>query len=144
MVNTTSLNPAGKRIILADGSPEILAIVEMRLVHLYNIVGKADDGRQLIESVRNLQPDIFVTDICIPGISGIEVLHRLRSQDINIPAVIMTVYEDEELLEASLSLGALGFVLKSRIDRDLLPAIQQALEGRVFISDCASRKPRSV
>ena len=62
-------------------------------------------------------------------------MRRLRLQQINIPAVILTVHEDEELLDASLSHGALGFVLKSRIDRDLLPAIQEALEGRVFISE---------
>jgi DNA-binding NarL/FixJ family response regulator len=128
-------NPGRRRIVVADDSPEMLAIVETRLLEHYDVVGKAEDGLQLIESVRNLQPDIFVTDISMPGISGIEALRRLRLQKISIPAVILTVHEDEELLDASLSHGALGFVLKSRIDRDLLPAIQEALEGRVFISE---------
>jgi len=128
-------NPGRKRIVIADDSPEMLTIVEMRLCQHYDVVGKAEDGLQLIERVRNLRPDLVVTDISMPGISGIEVLRRLRSQQINIPAVILTVHEDEELLEASLSYGALGFVLKSRIDRDLVPAIQEALKGRVFVSD---------
>jgi DNA-binding NarL/FixJ family response regulator len=135
MGKATSANPGRRRIIIADDSPEIRAIIEMRLLQHYDVVSKVEDGLQLIESVLSLQPDIFVTDISMPGISGIEVLRRLRSQQINIPAVILTVHEDQELLEASLSHGALGFVLKSRIDRDLLPAIQQALEGRVFISE---------
>jgi DNA-binding NarL/FixJ family response regulator len=135
MGEAVSANPGRRRIVIADDSPEMLAIVEVRLVQHYDVVGKAEDGLQLIESVRNLRPDMFVTDISMPGISGIEALRRLRSQQINIPAVILTVHEDEELLEASLSYGALGFVLKSRIDRDLLPAIQEALEGRVFISE---------
>jgi len=113
----------------------MLAIVEARLLQHYEIVGKAKDGLELIECVARLRPDVLVTDISMPGVSGIEVLRRLRSQAIHIPAVILTVHEDEELLEASLSHGAFGFVLKSRIDRDLVAAIQEALEGRVYISE---------
>jgi DNA-binding NarL/FixJ family response regulator len=135
MGEATSANSGRRRIVIADDSPEMLAIVETRLLQHYDVAGKAEDGLQLIECVRNLQPDIFVTDISMPGISGIEVLRRLRLEEVTIPAVILTVHEDEELLEASLSHGALGFVLKSRIDRDLLPAIEAALEGRVFISE---------
>jgi DNA-binding NarL/FixJ family response regulator len=131
----TSANPARRRIVIADNSRQMLAIVETHLLQHYDVVGKADDGLLLVESVRNLRPDIFVTDIYMPGMSGIEALYTLRSQQINIPAVILTVYQDEELLNTSLSYGALGFVLKSRLDRDLLPAIQEALEGRVFISE---------
>jgi DNA-binding NarL/FixJ family response regulator len=137
----TSANPARRRIVIADTSPEMLAIVETRLRQHYDVVGKPDDGLLLVESVRNLRPDIFITDIYMPGMSGIEALCRLRLQQINIPAVILTVYEDEELLDAGLSYGALGFVLKSRIDRDLLPAIEEALEGRVFISERMRAKP---
>jgi DNA-binding NarL/FixJ family response regulator len=135
MGEPASANSGRRRIVIADDSPEMLAIVETRLCQHYDVVAKAEDGLQLIESVSNLRPDMLVTDISMPGISGIEVLRRLRSQQISIPAVILTVHEDEELLEASLSYGALGFVLKSRIDRDLLPAIQEAFKGRVFISE---------
>lgn len=134
MGGATSAKPR-RRIVIADDSPEMLAIVEARLLQHYEIVGKAKDGLELIECVARLRPDVLVTDISMPGVSGIEVLRRLRSQAIHIPAVILTVHEDEELLEASLSHGAFGFVLKSRIDRDLVAAIQEALEGRVYISE---------
>ena len=56
------------------------------------------------------------------------------------PAVIVTVHEDEELVRAGLAEGALGFVLKSRLETELLPAVQAALKGKVFVSPRLQKK----
>src|SRR5205823_6399197 len=115
--------------------PEALDAVERRLDPIYEIVGRVSDGLALIESIGKLLPDIFITDISMPGMTGIEALRRLRSLGITTPALILSVHEDEDLSKEALLQGASGFVLKSRLEDDLQTAIEEALAGRTFISE---------
>lgn len=128
------------RIVIADDLPEMLDVIEQRLAAEYVIVGRATDGFALVESVRSLQPDVVVTDISMPRLSGIEALRRLRSLGVKTPAVILTIHEDEDLAREALRLGALGFVLKSRLEDDLRVAIAEALAGRRFVSERLRQK----
>lgn len=128
------------RIVIADDLPEMLDVIEQRLAAEYVIVGRATDGFALVESVRSLQPDVVVTDISMPRLNGIEALRRLRSLGVKTPAVILTIHEDEDLAREALRLGALGFVLKSRLEDDLRVAIAEALAGRRFVSERLRQK----
>jgi DNA-binding NarL/FixJ family response regulator len=125
--------------VIADDFAEVLDAVERRLSDC-EIVGRASDGLALVESICKLKPDIFVTDISMPGLTGIEALGRLRSMGINTPAVILSVREDEELAKQALLQGASAYVLKSRLDDDLQIAVREALAGRTFISERLRRK----
>jgi len=127
------------RAVIADDFAEVLDAVERRLSDC-EIVGRASDGLALVESICKLKPDIFVTDISMPGLTGIEALVRLRSMGINTPAVILSVREDEELAKQALLQGASAYVLKSRLDDDLPIAVREALAGRTFISERLRRK----
>jgi DNA-binding NarL/FixJ family response regulator len=123
------------RILIADDSPAILDAVEKRLSSQYDVVARVSDGTHLVDSVTQLKPDILITDISMPQLSGIEALRRLRALGIGVPTIILTVHEDEEFLRAALQLNALGFVLKPQLDAELLEAIQHALENKLFISE---------
>jgi DNA-binding NarL/FixJ family response regulator len=140
--NPSSSRGVGRRVrvVIADDFPEVLDAVERRLEPKYEIVGRVSDGLALVESVGRLQPDILITDISMPGLTGIEALRRLRSLGINIPAVILSVHEDQELAKEAFLQGASGFVLKSRLEDDLQTAIEEALAGRTFISERLRRK----
>jgi DNA-binding NarL/FixJ family response regulator len=126
--------------VIADDSPEMLDAIEQRLTGICQVVARAEDGLALIDRVREQQPDIVITDISMPRMTGIQALNQLRAEGQKTPAVIVTVHEDEELVKAGLEQGALGFVLKSRLDPDLLMAVQAALEGRVFVSERLRKK----
>lgn len=128
------------RIVIADDFPEVLDVIERRLNSKYEIVARVSDGLALVETICKLQPDIFITDISMPGLTGIEVLHRLRSLGMKTPAVILTVHEDEELAKEALFQGASGFVLKSLLEDDLEIAVREALAGRTFISERLRRR----
>jgi DNA-binding NarL/FixJ family response regulator len=114
---------------------EVIDVVEQRLNSEYEIVGRANDGVALVEGVCELRPDILITDISMPRLTGIEALRKLRDLGVKTPTVILSVHEDEELAREALLRGALGFVLKSRLQDDLLVAVQEALAGRTFISE---------
>lgn len=138
--NTGPVNPTRPTLVIADDSAEILDAVVNRLGGRYEIVARVNDGATLVDRVRELQPDLFITDISMPEMSGIEALRQLRSLGVNIPAVILSIHEDEELVRAGLAQGALGFVLKSRMETDLPAAVQEALQGKTFISESLRKK----
>jgi DNA-binding NarL/FixJ family response regulator len=70
----------------------------------------------------------------MPGLSGIDVARQLKKRHIRGSIIFLTVYEDPSFVEEARTLGAMGYVLKSSADRDLIPAIHQALQGRFFHS----------
>jgi DNA-binding NarL/FixJ family response regulator len=105
----------------------------------FEIVGTVSSGLDLISEAGKLQPDIIVLDISMPGLTGIEAAHKLRQTESRAKLVFLSVHERVEFVHACLAEGALGYVVKSRIAIDLVPAIVDALAGRRFISPPVSR-----
>src|SRR5271157_1843204 len=92
------------------------------------------NGLEMIEEAMRLRPDIIVADISMPGLDGIEAAHRLREMGARATIVFLTIHESPEFVEACLAEGALGYVVKSQMKKDLIPAINAALSGQCFVS----------
>jgi DNA-binding NarL/FixJ family response regulator len=120
--------------LLADDNPEIRQRVAELLRADFHVVGSAEDGQQAIESALKLNPDVVVLDISMPVLNGIQAASRLRDLGCSARVVFLTVHADNDYVETAFSVGALGYVLKSRLTTDLITAIEQALQGRKFIS----------
>lgn len=129
--NMSSSSPA--TVLIADDQGHFRNRV---LLHLesFRVVGTADNGKDLVAEALRLQPDVIVSDITMPIMSGIEAAHELRETGSKLKFVFLTVHEEPEFLRACLAEGALGYVTKSRLRTDLIPAINEALRGRCFIS----------
>jgi len=87
-----------------------------------------------------LKPDVIVTDISMPVLSGIEAANRLNESGCKSKIIFLTVHSDSDFVRTCLATGAFGYVVKSRITTDLIPAIQDALAGRIFISPPLARE----
>jgi DNA-binding NarL/FixJ family response regulator len=122
------------RVLLADDLPEMLERVTLLLRDCFQIVASVQNGEDAIKAATTLNPDLLVLDIQMPFRNGIQVASHLRDSGCKAKVVFLTVYEDLDYVEAAWSVGALGYVLKSRIATDLLLAIQEVLEGRRFVS----------
>jgi DNA-binding NarL/FixJ family response regulator len=122
------------RILLADDNPEIRQRVAELLRADFHVVGSAEDGQQAIESALKLNPDVVVLDISMPVLNGIQAASRLRDLGCSAKVIFLTVHADHDYVETAFSVGALGYVLKSRLTTDLITAIEQALQERKFIS----------
>jgi DNA-binding NarL/FixJ family response regulator len=124
------------RVLLADDQPEMLQEISQLLDGEFSIVAAVEDGEQVVEAVQRLDPDLLVLDISMPVLSGLEAAARLKLKESACRAklVFVTVHQDPDYVEAAFAVGALGYVLKSRLAVDLLPAIRAALEGRTFVS----------
>jgi DNA-binding NarL/FixJ family response regulator len=127
------------RILVADDHPPMQERVSELLQASYDVVGAVGNGIDLVMQATRLHPDLIVLDISMPGITGIEAAHELRESGSSARVVFLTVHERVEFVHACLAEGALGYVIKSRLNVDLIPAIQEALCGRRFISPSVSR-----
>ena len=123
-----------RRVLLADDHPLILERVTTLLQSKFDVVGVAHNGLQMVQEAIRLDPDIIVADISMPELDGIEAAHRLREIGSGASIVFLTIHESPEFVEACLAEGALGFVAKSHMKTDLIPAINVALSGRPFVS----------
>ena len=122
------------RILVADDHPLVLQRVTAFLQSTFDVVGVAHDGLEMVDAAIRLSPDIIVADISMPELDGIQAAHRLREMGANAPIVFLTIHESPEFVEACLAEGALGFVLKTQMKADLIPAINAALAGQCFVS----------
>ena len=118
---------------MADDSPTALESISRMLTPEFEIVGTVSDSASLIEQAQRLSPDVMIVDLFMPG-SGIEAARELKKRHVPGRIIFLTVYEDASFVEAAQSLGAMGYVLKSSADRDLIRAIHEALQGHFFHS----------
>jgi DNA-binding NarL/FixJ family response regulator len=122
------------RVLLADDLPEMLETITQLLPDDFEIVGYAQDGEEAIQAATTYNPDVLVLDIEMPFRNGIQVASHLRNSGCKARVIFLTAHEDPDYVDAASSVGALGYVVKSRIATDLLPAIREVLQGRRFIS----------
>ena len=126
------------RILLADDNELLLERTAEMLAPSFDVVGLARDGRDLIAKARKFTPDVIIVDITMPLMTGIEAVHELRQAGSIARFVFLTCHQESEFLQACLEEGALGYVIKSHIKADLVPAIHAAMAGARFVSPSLS------
>jgi DNA-binding NarL/FixJ family response regulator len=122
------------RILLADDHLALLAETTRLLAQDYEIVGTVSDGLALLAAAERLDPDLVVLDISMPALDGFAVARRLKRAGHRCKLVFLTVWEDADFAREAMSLGADGYVVKSRLGSDLIPAIAAALAEQHFVS----------
>jgi DNA-binding NarL/FixJ family response regulator len=127
------------KLLLADDHPPLVEAAVAILKPHYDIVGIAADGAMLVAEALRLRPEVIVSDITLPIFNGIEAIHRLRISNLRVKVVFLTVHSEEGFLKACMAEGALGYVLKSRMKTQLIPAIEAALEGKSYVSPFVGR-----
>jgi DNA-binding NarL/FixJ family response regulator len=130
----------GRRVVLADDLSPVLSTVTKLLARSFEIVATASDGHGALDAALKLEPDLLVLDISMPGMSGIEVARELKRRGNNTKIVFLTVHEDSDILATCLTVGGLGYVVKVLMETDLIPAMNEALLGRPFVSRFSSRQ----
>lgn len=122
------------RVVIADDHSGILDQAIALLRQDFEIVATARDGMFALDCIRRLDPDMAVLDLYMPGMNGLDVVRTLQESGTRTVTVILSGYSDPDLAKAAVTAGAKGFVAKSRLVQDLLPAMRGAVQGHVFVS----------
>jgi DNA-binding NarL/FixJ family response regulator len=123
--------PAPVRVLLVDDQELIRAGLRglLRARFGFMIVGELSDGAGVVENVSRLRPDVVVMDVRMPGVDGVTATARLRALDDAPPVLVLTTFEDDEVLAGALRAGAAGFLLKGVPAEDLQRAVRTVAEG---------------
>jgi len=124
------------RVLLVDDYEPFRRFVREKLKTRseLEVVGEATDGLEAVQKVEELQPDLIVLDIGLPKLSGIEAAHRMSKLVPSTTILFLSQNDDADIVEAALSNGAKGYVLKLDAERELLPAVGAVLRGERFAS----------
>ena len=129
------------RIALADDHHLIRSGLKLLLDsnETLSIVGEASDGASALLLVEQLQPDILLLDLAMPGMDGLECLRELQRRNLPTRVIVLTMFEDENYVLAAMSAGAQGYVQKSAIDTELFQAIENVAAGRLHLNEKSAK-----
>lgn len=123
------------RIVLADDHPLTRAgIAEfLRRESSLDLIGEAEDGVKAWEMIRDLKPDVALLDIRMPGMDGVSVAQKVKTEGLATATIMLTSYDAQQYVMASLRAGARGFVLKTVSPRELTAAINTVSKGGLYL-----------
>jgi DNA-binding NarL/FixJ family response regulator len=122
------------RVLLADDHEAVRERVRGLLGEDFEVVGAVGDGREAVIAALRLDPDVLVIDISMPVLNGLQATQQLRAANQGTKIIFLTIHEDQDFVAAALSAGASGYVAKTDVTTDLIPAIRDAVEGRIYVS----------
>jgi two-component system response regulator NreC len=129
-------------VLLADDHTMVRKrLVELLTEQSLTVVGAVSDGHMLIDAAIRLRPDVIVTDISMPpGLSGLEVLARLKTEGVDSKVILLTMHNDADVAARALRAGASGFLLKHAAGDQLVDAIHEVLQGRVYFTPASTKE----
>jgi DNA-binding NarL/FixJ family response regulator len=104
------------------------------------IIGEAENGRDVIQCVETMQPDLILMDLSMPRMSGMDAIREIKRRSPGIKVLVLTVHKTDEYILASLDAGADGYVLKDATKTELMSAIETVLKGKRYLSPDVSGK----
>lgn len=128
------------RVLLADDHVMVAEGLGRLIDDVAELVGKVGDGTQLLRAARELRPDIIVSDITMPGMSGIEAMCQLREEGIDARFIFLTVHAEGQLAAEAMRCGASGYLLKHAAGEELLDAIRCAMDGRSYVTPLLTKE----
>ena len=131
-----------RRIVLVEDHTVVREGLRMLLAshHDLEVVGEAGDGREAVQCVENLRPDLVLMDLSMPGKDGMEATREIKRRFPETKILALTVHDSEEYVLVALKAGADGYILKKATHAELVMAIRSVLAGEPYLSPGISDK----
>lgn len=131
---------ARPRVVLAEDHSVVAEGLARVLSGAVRVVSVVHNGEALIDAVRRYAPDVVISDVSMPSLSGVEALRRLRSAGDATPFIFLTMYTQTGMAKAAMEAGASGFVAKSSATAELLSAIRVVQSGGRYVSPAVGQQ----
>ncbi len=134
--------PPKLRVLLVDDQPLFRRALATLISnqHDMTVVGEGENGRDALDKVRAIQPDLVVMDVNMPGASGVDGVAAIRTAGFTIPIVMLTVSEDDDDLFESIKAGANGYLLKNVRPEQLFEDLRGVMRGEAPIAPAVASK----
>ena len=127
------------RVLVADDHAIMVQGLGRLLEGEAEIVATASDGQQLVERARQHRPDIIVSDINMPGMSGLDAMRRLKADGLRSKFIFLTLHTDSRLASEAMRAGASGYLLKHAAAEELIEAIHAVMAGHTYLTPLMTR-----
>ena len=139
------------RLVLADDHRLFAEGIRGLLGESYDVLRIVEDGKALLEAVRELQPDIVVADVSMPELNGVECVRDLKESHPEVRVVLLTMHRDVHLAVSAMRAGAAGYLLKNGGAEEVLRALEIVSQGETYVAaelkseveDTLARSPRA-
>jgi DNA-binding NarL/FixJ family response regulator len=124
------------RVLLADSS-DVFRLYIRETLHAhqgFQVVAEATDGLTALQKAEQLRPDVTLLDIAMPKMNGFEAARQLALVSPESKIVFLTVHDSSDMVLHALELGALGYLIKSHLTTELLPALEAVILGNIYVS----------
>ena len=128
------------RVILADDHAVVADALAAYLRETCELLAVTRSGRELIAAAERHGPDVVITDVSMPDLSGLEAMRKLRGAGSGAKFILLTMHEDPRLAGEALRAGASGYLLKSSAGEDLLKAVSEVMRGGVYLTPAIARE----
>lgn len=130
------------KILICDDQALIRDGLEMllKLEKNISVVGQAEDGAEAVELAAQLQPDLVLMDLKMPGMNGIEATRQIRTRWPDIKVLVLTTYDDDEWVFDAIRAGASGYLLKDTPREEVIKAVRGTVEGKAFVDPAVAGK----
>ncbi len=128
------------RVLLADDHTFVLEGFKKLLEDHCQLVGAVEDGRTLIETTLNLQPDLVILDISMPRLNGIEAAKKLKKQVPGVKLIFVTMHADMAYIDAAFRAGASGYLLKRSAATELMQAVQSVMNDKFYMTPLITKE----
>jgi DNA-binding NarL/FixJ family response regulator len=130
------------KVLIADKHPLVCEglFALLKTYHQVEVVGKATSGQEIIDMVKEVDPDIVVMDIYMPDIDITEIIRTIRKHNDDIKVLLISEYEDRECILRGVKVGGNGYLPKGATALELVSAIQAIQEGGYFLYPSAAKK----
>jgi DNA-binding NarL/FixJ family response regulator len=122
------------RVILADDHAVVAEALGAFLRDACDLVAVVHDGRELVDAVKRFKPDVVVSDMSMPQLSGLDALRVLKSEGVEARFVFLTMHADAQVAGEAMRTGAKGYLLKNCAGEELQTAVTEVMRGRVYLT----------
>lgn len=128
------------RIVIADDHPIVRKGLRTAIEadSTLKVVAEADDGEAALVRITELRPQVAILDVHMPKMGGFALMRELRERNLPVEVIFLTMYNDEDVFNQALDLGAKGYVLKDSAITDIVASIQAVAAGRHYITPAIS------